>query len=376
MITNFGIQNFFSIREGINFSCETKDTSDKYNKVLAITGANASGKTNLLKGLGFIRHFVCNSFDFKPEDDIPFLTYAGNSEATNFYITVIAEDGIKYEYELSIKNDSVVSEKIYKTKSRKVLVVERKANSLVTLASKFKELKNIKKIRSNTSIVSLGYQYEMSSITPFYKEINRICCNVGVFGRNNNWHELSEFSEYCELLKNNKDIFDYVKQTLIKCDTGITDIEIRKFETPEGIKYTPFYEHENQGNKFFIHHEFESEGTKKLFRELAIYKHFLNMGGVVVLDEFDIHLHPDLVPMIINFFKDPKLNKKGAQLIFSFHNAAIIDHLNKNQIMIVMKDDNESFAYRLDEIEGGILRNDRSIRSVYESNKIGGRPRL
>jgi hypothetical protein len=43
---------------------------------------------------------------------------------------------------------------------------------------------------------------------------------------------------------------------------------------------------------------------------------------------------------------------------------------------LVNKEDNESFAYRLDEIPGDILRNDRPILPAYNDGKIGGIPKL
>lgn len=53
-----------------------------------------------------------------------------------------------------------------------------------------------------------------------------------------------------------------------------------------------------------------------------------------------------------------------------------MDYLGKYRIVLVNKENNESFLYRLDEISGDLLRNDRSISKVYENGKIGGKPRL
>jgi len=41
----------------------------------------------------------------------------------------------------------------------------------------------------------------------------------------------------------------------------------------------------------------------------------------------------------------------------------------------VNKDENKSYSYRLDEIPGDMIRNDRPIEPIYRSGKIGGVPR-
>jgi AAA15 family ATPase/GTPase len=75
-------------------------------------------------------------------------------------------------------------------------------------------------------------------------------------------------------------------------------------------------------------------------------------------------------------FDDPEKNINNAQLIFTTHNTDIMDKLGKYRVVLVNKQDNESFLYRLDEIPGDILRNDRSIIPAYKAGKIGGKPRL
>ena len=69
-------------------------------------------------------------------------------------------------------------------------------------------------------------------------------------------------------------------------------------------------------------------------------------------------------------------NPNGAQLIFSTHDSDILDLVGKYRIYIVNKRENESFAYRLDEVAGDMVRNDRPVAPVYRSGKLGGIPRI
>jgi hypothetical protein len=63
-------------------------------------------------------------------------------------------------------------------------------------------------------------------------------------------------------------------------------------------------------------------------------------------------------------------------MIFTTHDTDIIDLLGRYRTYIVNKDENESYVYRLDELPGDMLRNDRPISPAYKDGKIGGKPRL
>lgn len=95
-----------------------------------------------------------------------------------------------------------------------------------------------------------------------------------------------------------------------------------------------------------------------------------------MLDEFDIYLHPLILPALLNLFIDEKFNKKNSQLIFTTHNSQIMDIIGKYRTVLLNKEDGESYGYRLDEIRGDLVRNDRPISPIYNSGKIGGVPKI
>jgi len=80
--------------------------------------------------------------------------------------------------------------------------------------------------------------------------------------------------------------------------------------------------------------------------------------------------------MLLNLFEDKELNPNNAQLIFTTHDYDVMDRIGKYRIVLVNKSDNESFLYRLDEIPGDMIRNDRLISPIYNANKIGGKPKI
>ena len=73
---------------------------------------------------------------------------------------------------------------------------------------------------------------------------------------------------------------------------------------------------------------------------------------------------------------DPEKNKMNAQLLFTTHSLEIIDITGRYRTYLVNKDENVSFAFRLDEVPGDMLRNDRSLIPAYREGRIGGVPRL
>lgn len=128
--------------------------------------------------------------------------------------------------------------------------------------------------------------------------------------------------------------------------------------------------------KIFLTIYDESSGTQQLFKILYIYWLTLESGGVLALDEFDVHLHALILPKIIELFSNKEINTNNSQLIFTAHNTEVIDFLGKYRAILVNKDGNESYCYRLDELPSGLVRNDRPISPIYTKGKIGGVPKV
>jgi len=94
------------------------------------------------------------------------------------------------------------------------------------------------------------------------------------------------------------------------------------------------------------------------------------------MDEFDQNCHPMLLPPLLDLFINKESNPHGAQFLFTAHNSDVIDSLGKYRTILVSKEDGESYSYRLDEIPGDLIRNDRSISALYREGKLGGIPKL
>lgn len=367
MLLSFGAKNIFSFKEGFEVDFSIK--ANEYSNLLAFKGANASGKTSLLKALSFMLFFIKDSFSSEKESLISYNTFFHNDDNTLFYIKFLINN-TEYKYEVELNTKEVISEKMYK---KKTLLFHREALSLIQYTDEYKELTKIK-LRHNTSIISASNEYDFDCTKEIYGFFNFIYSNVGLYG-------LKQFLDYkvaSQFYHEHKDILEFIIKILKKCDTGIDDIKILEEEDIETKKmtYIPQFYYKNNGQKKALSYFEQSSGVKSLYKALGIYKIILSQGGLLILDEFDINLHPDLLPILIDFFESSKKNPKNAQLIFTTHNTDIMDKMKKYRIYMVEKEENESYLYRLDEIKGEFIRNDRPISSLYKAGRLGGKPKI
>lgn len=379
VLLEFGFKNFFSFKEGVSISLKLDSNcpahiskSKSFTSLLCVKGANGSGKTHILKGLAFIAFFNSNSFSLEPDADIPIFPFYKSDDPSEFYIEFSVEETC-YLYELKTTTKEVVYESLHILKPRKKKIFERKGNEIVSVGKNYDELKSIR-LRKNASIVSTANQYGLELLIAIHGYFNSFISNVAFSGMNESPVDMNVVTKY---LYENSKVFEFVKNFIIECDVGISDIKIVVSERGEGKnEYFPIFLHINDD----IHHPVtsvtESSGTKALFRNLGYYKLTLDNGGVLILDEFDNNLHPFILPKLLDLFFDESINRNQAQLVFTTHNSEILNYLGKYRTYLVNKENNESYAYRLDEIPGDLLRNDRPILPAYLDRKIGGVPKI
>ena len=119
----------------------------------------------------------------------------------------------------------------------------------------------------------------------------------------------------------------------------------------------------------------ESDGTQKLFVALPVIWIALQEGRLIVIDELDAKLHPMLIRYIIRLFTNPKINKKGAQLLFSSHNIFAMKNnlLRRDEIWFAeLNENNCSELYSLSELRD---ENDIPIdyTAAYDKQYLDGR---
>lgn len=387
MLLEFGFRNFCSFREGAQVSLRLDANCPKnisqgrdFATAMAVKGANAAGKTHVLKALSFLGTFCSRSFAYEPDSLIPVSSFFDNSEPTELYAEFRSQSGTEYRYEVELTDKKVIKETIYhRVGKRRSIAIERIENRVVRPRA-LADLKGMI-VRDNVSIISTFNQYGRKELAEVYDFFGGIFSNVGWSG----YTDLPLTIEKAQgFLFNNPPIFEFVKRFIKSCDTGVDDIDIRQESDPtkklstekSEPKYATFFTHIINGKKELLVLDEESSGTKALFRMIGVYATLISVGHICVHDEFDIHLHPHLTPKIIELFTDPVFNKKGAQLIVSTHDDRLMDLLGRYRSILVNKEGNESYLYRIDEMPGDLARNDRSMLAAYNDGKLGGVPRL
>ena len=385
MILEYGFQNFFSFKEmsviSFKFDSNVPDTISKgkeASSLIGIKGGNASGKTNIIKVLSFLKGFAVASSDMKPDDQIPMRCFFNNEHSPSEFYIDFKIGHTYYKYELEITEGKVSLEKISKKIKKMQAIIER-VNDEITYARKdFTHLKDIK-LNSNASLISTFSKFktfteldDLNDVFIFFKSImSNVNSSAGLISNNIDYRTISK------LYKENEEIFDFAKDLIKKSDVGVSNITISEDTDEKGnVYFYPIFHHTHEENIFSLKYIDESSGTKQLYNYLALYWVVLEEGGILALDEFDVHLHSLLLPGILEMFENEVNSQHGAQFIFTSHNTEIIDTLGKYRTVLVNKEENESYCYRLDEIPGSIIRNDRPISPIYIKGKIGGVPRI
>ena len=122
----------------------------------------------------------------------------------------------------------------------------------------------------------------------------------------------------------------------------------------------------------------ESAGTIKLLRFSLLLRQFIAQGGLLMIDEMDNAIHPEIMKAIIALFGNPEVNKNGAQLIFTTHNPIFMDHdlLRRDQILFTERDPDtyESTLHSLGDFGSISVRNDQSFMRNYFKGRYGRLP--
>ena len=345
-------------------------------KIIGIYGANASGKTNLLRVLPALADFISESFNKPLESAPPFAPHFFNPDApVKIHVEFQSpEDGSRYRYSVEVLGKRVLSESL-KRKTSKLFsrVFERNWEGdtyrVVGLGDR-----HAPNLRENVSWLSWLAQYnvpEALELVQYFKSIssNMIGSNV----RKQSWFGSLMATEF---FRRSPDYTARAIKQLNRWDIDINDICFEKLALP-GSDNTdgPWmaYGVNKRGDKTVrIPMIEESSGTNGLFSVLSIVMPVLDNGGVAIIDELETDLHPHMVDALLDLFVQPDTNPRNAQLIFASHADWLMNLLHKTQIMLVDKTEEGSEVFRLSDLKGVQARENYSAR--YRSGAYGGVP--
>lgn len=128
------------------------------------------------------------------------------------------------------------------------------------------------------------------------------------------------------------------------------------------------------GRDYAIKLKDESSGTLALLQILGPVFSRLNEGGLLIVDELNISLHPLVSRELIRLFSSPSTNPGGAQLIFSTHDTSMLvsGFLRRDQIWFAEKDKNGcTVIYSLSSMK---IRGDDNFERGYIDGRFGAIP--
>lgn len=395
MIKKIVFENFHSFFESTEVSFEVNknpkptlyDTYDIYgnriNKVAAIFGANGSGKTTLLKPLSFLKWFLSESLhDSKENQPLPYSAHALRKKDDTTIEVFFDVQFESYHYKLTLNRGFVKAEELRVKTSRQysyifIRELDDDKYSFKQKSFGFRE-KNAASVRNNVSIVSAADQFDVPIAKTISDYFSTIYTNIhNSFGRNR--FTPDKIFDAAEFFYNTKRFTTLMAETMASLDFGLSHVEVKKevYKTKEGEEetlYIPYGLHKVGKQKFTLPFFNESSGTQSAFVLLSNILPVLEAGSIAIIDELDSDLHPHILPIILDWFTNDDVNPNGAQLIFSCHMLEVLNYLQKHQIHLTEKNDCQSEAWRLDEVEN--LRADDNLYTKYYSGALGGVPDL
>mgnify|MGYP003376874650 CR=1 FL=1 len=387
MLLQYRVKNYSSIKNEVYLNMLATSNREhnsfireigngvKVLPIAAVYGANASGKSNLLRSFAMMRYNVILSMfsEKKLSFRIPFL-YDENRIENTEYEVVFAKNDIEYQYGMEVNDYEVIEEWLYerklsKNKTKSKLIFYRNVES-INYDKKYEKLNNYNEfIKNNNFVISffgekeIEYVQAFKDVYDFFQDaLYTIVPTVGKI-ENNNY--------ILEYYYNDKKCFENCKKFLKEFDPSIQDINILYDEAEK--KYSVIIKRLNE----WLPISFESDGTKKMFYLFINVYRVLNNGGVLVADELDCQLHPLLFRKIVRQFNGPE-NSKNAQIIFTSHNLIVLDNkeLRRDEIWFTEKNNATTSLMSLAEfkIDKASIRADLDYGKHYLAGRFGGIP--
>lgn len=411
MIVSLTIGNYLSFKEKVTISFIPKSTKDNENDAIfstkysdldllkggAFIGANAGGKSNVLKAVSFMRRFILESWHTGANDPIDVESFKLNSKFTLlpsfFELTFLIED-VKYRYGFEVSKTKVEKEWLfYSTKKSEKKYFERNDN-LIDIMKDFSDgLKNKSLTRSNALLLSTAAQHNGSISLKISKWFNDL-----VIISDSNHQDFIQ-STVLQIDKNST-FKSYFKQLIEVVDLGFDDFEIisvnydiniinalpeelrKQFKGSQKPQIKTIHKRfDNSGNvvenvHFDLLNE-ESQGTIKYFALAGPIIECLMAGKPLFIDELDSRFHPDLSSAIIQMFNSKDKNPNNAQLIFTTHNHNFLEDklLRRDQVFFVEKNSRgeTSISYTMLKKK---VRKDASYKKDYDTGKYGAKPNI
>lgn len=335
--------------------------------VAAIFGANASGKSNLIDALNYLRAMALES-DRETEpgygiERSPFALDPDMAAEDSWFVVDAVLEGVRFTYGFALNDFRVTDEWLYRYPSKqRQIVFERKAGKyrFGTTVHSERELRRVTEITPDSVLfITSAARYEQQDVLPVYSWLR----DIEISNRSQSLYTRSDRMAAWLTREENR---QRALKLLKFADFGINDVIARELPGDEVSSTTsPIYYatrtsrsadglrirsrvriellFEMSGSKGHVPLALEqqSDGTRAFLTMLPGVLKCLETGSVMVIDELESNLHPNLARHVVKLFQDPESNPRGAQLVFTTHNTSLLgsnfEILKRDQIWFVEK---------------------------------------
>jgi len=384
MLIEFRVENHRSLRDEQVLTMEAGRVGDAEDQrrrhvdghtealltAAGIYGANASGKSNVLSALAFMRDAVLVSHRFwGPDEGIPRRAFAWGESATKpslFEVTFL-ESGIRYQYGFVVSDKQFLEEWLYAwPHGKKQVWFERDNDTPIKFGDNLRgENRVIEEVtRPDALFLSAASQHrhaQLQTVAAWFRSMMPLgILGIGRFGMPGYWrlqsdHVLAHLLGEDSLAETQPSLFPEAEEASLrdrfcelirKADVGIVDVKVvtREIEDrPRRVSRRFYFQHQNSSDSW-LPLEDESRGTQTLFRMALPVLRVLQQGGVLIIDELEASLHPALAHQIVRQFNDPAINQRGAQILFTTHDTNLLGTivgepaLRRDQVWLTEKD--------------------------------------
>lgn len=406
-LIEFSVENYKIFKEKATFSMIYRKNEGKtfesngedLLKTSLIYGPNASGKTTLLRAVGVFRRMVKNSANYSGKKILPYTPFLFSDEIekpTLFEIIFSLNERI-FRYNFSFNADVVVAENLIDETGmgKGKVLLERKFQDIVF----FDELKTDscrdiadEKTKDCVLFLSSASQWKVGLAESIVEGFDGINIIDGSTADKFHGYTVKKFKED---VKMKLQILEFLKRADFNIEDGFSEpksvsmpeefrkvfLEVGK-PVPDFIDTIKFRHRKYNSKKEFVGFEDlseddESNGTRRFFSVLGPIIDTLNNGTVLVIDEFDNSLHPDLTRFLLSLFE--KENPNNAQLIATTHDTTLLSkrvELLRSQVWFTAKDKTGAAElFSLEEFKKEQeLRNDTEFQKKYLEGRFGALP--
>ncbi|MGO1245615.1 ATP/GTP-binding protein [Sphingobacterium sp. JB170] len=436
MIHYLKIKNFGPVKNEAEINFEVADSiqEDAYEirmgdgrkllKLAYIYGANASGKTTILKAFDFLRKILLSPAGDKAQELSfdPFLFCEDAYSKPSYFELSFYVDEIRYLYTLNFTKHSILNEKLvfYQT-ARPTELFSRQTDpekrltkiqfgTKVRVPAREKDLLESNTLHNNTV---LGAYAKTNVDIPELEMLNK-WFSTYLLGLVTSSHDLTELT--AELIDRNPKINEWIDTLLYKADNQIAKVIVPDWNEQVGIpsdqpiqilrpeslsdktiKRSPvgslanvdrFFGGPSERKIEFFHKigkddiyplsiQKESSGTKRYFGLGGPLYELIHGSHLLCIDELETSLHPDLMKHFLQVFL---VNSTRSQLLITTHNLSLMadtDFIRRDALWFSEKEDDGSVSlFSAADFDTTILRKDASLINAYRVGRLGAKPNL